>query len=98
VLPTHLIAPQAGFGSDIGKRAVAVVAIEEVVPPIGNEDVFEAVVVLVAHGYAAGSSGEFESGRARVRERWVWIPQPTGSIYLPRKLTTLGPDRDAERQ
>ncbi len=41
---------QAGFARDVGKGAVAVVAEEDVLIPIGEEEVVEAVVVVIADG------------------------------------------------
>ena len=45
------IVQQAGLFGDIGKRAVAVIAIELVLPKVGAEQVLEAVVVVVAHAH-----------------------------------------------
>ena len=41
---------QAGFFSDVRKRAIAVVAVEHVLAPVGEEEVLEAVVVVIADG------------------------------------------------
>ncbi len=47
--PSGPVAGQAGFLGYVGERPVAVVVIEDVLSVIGNEEVFEAVVVVVAH-------------------------------------------------
>ncbi len=44
----------AGFFSDIGERAVAVVAIERAIAPISDEKIDVAVVVVVARANALG--------------------------------------------
>ena len=36
--------------SDVGERAVAVVAVENVLAPVGEEEILEAVVIVVADG------------------------------------------------
>src|SRR5437870_1750774 len=41
---------EAGFLSDVGKRAIPVVAIKRVLAPAGDEQIFEAVVVIVSDG------------------------------------------------
>ena len=41
---------QAGLLRHIGERAVAVVAVKDVLAPVGDEQIVEPVVVVVAHG------------------------------------------------
>ena len=45
---------QAGFLGDVRKRAVAVVVEQDVLAPAGDEDVVEAVVIVIADGDARG--------------------------------------------
>src|SRR5205814_5685863 len=39
----------ASFGSHIGERAISVVAVQRAVAPVGNEQVVDSIVVVVAH-------------------------------------------------
>ena len=48
---------QAGLRGDIGEGAVAVVAVEAVLAVVGDEEVFEAIVVVVADADADGPAG-----------------------------------------
>ena len=55
-------AADAGFGGDVGKRAIAVVVIENVASELGNEEIGETVVVVIAPNAAeavvcAGDAG-----------------------------------------
>ncbi len=50
-------AAEAGLRSDIGECAVAIVAVEAVLAEVSDEEIFEAVVVVVAHADADGPSG-----------------------------------------
>src|ERR1019366_522428 len=43
--PSIALVEQARLPGDVGKRAVAVVAVEDVLRPAGNENILEAVVV-----------------------------------------------------
>ena len=54
---------QAGLFRDVGEGAVAVVAIEPVLAVVGDEEVVEAVVVVVADADAHGPSGLRRAGR-----------------------------------
>src|SRR5271163_4132779 len=45
----------------VGEGAIAIVAIKHVLPPSGNEDVFEAIIVVVADANAAAPAVMYES-------------------------------------
>ncbi len=53
---------QARLTRDVGKRAVAVVAEQHVLVVIGEEQVIQAVVVVIADGDARGPAGTRETG------------------------------------
>ena len=48
---------QAGLGGHVGKGAVAVVAVEAILAVVGDEEIFKAVVVVVADADALRPSG-----------------------------------------
>ena len=48
--------------SHIGESAVAVVAVEDVLSPVSDEQIVEAVVVVIAHANAASPAGLEQSG------------------------------------
>src|SRR5271167_167503 len=52
---------QAGLRGHIGEGAVAVVAIELVLAVVSDEEIFEPVVVVVAHADAGGPPGPLRS-------------------------------------
>src|ERR1022692_831851 len=55
--------PQSGFFGDVRKGAVAVVAIQDVLAPTGDEEIFKPVVVVVSNCHAVLISGA-EQARA----------------------------------
>ena len=65
---------QARLLGDVGERAVAVVAVEDVLAPVGDEEIVEAVVVVVADGDRRRPAGARQAGlRGHVGERAVAI-------------------------
>ena len=54
--------PEAGFLGDIGKGAIAVVAVEAILAKIGAEEIVEAVVVVVGNANAIGPARGFQAG------------------------------------
>lgn len=52
--PWFAFVKQAGLRSHIGGGAVTIVFVEDVLATVGDEKVVEAVVVVIAHTYAAG--------------------------------------------
>ena len=53
---------EAGFGSDVGEGAVAVVTVEDVLAVVGDEEVVPAVVVVVADAAALSPAAAGEAG------------------------------------
>ena len=51
-----------GLLGDVRERAVAVVAVEDVPPPVADEEVVEAVVVVVAHAAGLAPAGTGQAG------------------------------------
>ena len=49
--------PKAGFARDIGEGAVAIVVQKDVVPPESDEEVDEAVIVVIARADSLSPSG-----------------------------------------
>ncbi len=47
--PPLVFVHQAGFFGDIGKRTIAVVSVQDILPPIGHEHIVEAVVIEVTY-------------------------------------------------
>src|SRR5260370_22957079 len=47
-IPALAFGGNAGFGGDIGERAVAIVVVEDVFAEVGNEEIVEAVVLVLA--------------------------------------------------
>src|SRR4029077_21213679 len=47
-VPALAVGGDTGLGGDIGKRAVAVVVVEDVLAEVGDEEIVEAVVVVIA--------------------------------------------------
>src|SRR5438128_2660430 len=65
---------QAGLFSHIGKRTVAVVAIENILAPVGDEQVIVAVIVVIANAHRGHPAGALQSRLFRnVRKRAVTI-------------------------
>ncbi len=60
--PADAFIVEAGFASDIGKRAVAVVVKKNVVSPEAAEEVVPSVVVVVADAHSGLPAGARESG------------------------------------
>jgi len=58
-MPAVAQASQLGY---VSKSAVAIIAIKEILTPSGNEDVLEAIVVVVADADAAAPTVVDESG------------------------------------
>ena len=71
------IGPCPGEGrpcGDIGERAVAIVAIQNVLAPVGDEQIVESVVVVVANSDARRPAGAEQAGLLRhVGERAVAV-------------------------
>ena len=63
--PMRPILADAGFLGHIGERAVPVVVVQHVLAPVGDEQVFEAVVVVVADADAVGPAGTNQPGLRR---------------------------------
>ena len=53
---------QARFLRDIGESAVAIVVKQNVLAPVGDEDIVEAVVIVVGDGDAVGPPAARETG------------------------------------
>ena len=65
---------QAGLSGHVGKRSVAVVVIEAILAKVGNEKVFIAVIIEVAHANAVSPAGIHQSRFLRnIRECAVAI-------------------------
>ena len=89
-VPTGGGLEEAGFGGDVGEGAVAVVAVEDVLAVVGDEEVVPAVVVVVADAAAlspaaageAGFSGDVGEGAVAVvlEEMAVLAPGLWGSL------------------
>ena len=74
---------QSGFLSHFGKGAIAVIAIQLVLPVISYEDIFKAVVVIVADADAASPSAISQPGLlGHVGKRTVAVVlvEPVGGI------------------
>ncbi len=57
---------EAGLGGDVGEGAVAVVAVEDILAVVADEEIVEAVVVVVADAAALAPAGcVLESGFER---------------------------------
>ncbi len=52
--PASALVPEAGCPGDVGERAVAIVAVERVLSPLRDEDIVEAVVIVIADGDSEG--------------------------------------------
>jgi hypothetical protein len=66
-----------GLGGYVGECAVAVVAIEPVLSEIGEEEIFEAIVVVVAHAHSHRPAGidqspAFSVTSVNVPSRLLW--------------------------
>src|SRR5205085_8688575 len=59
--PALLLAPEPGRLRNIREGAIAVIAVEEVLPVAGDEDVLKAVVVIVAYANAASPTNRVQS-------------------------------------
>ena len=71
---SHRVLAQAGLGGHVAERPVAVVAIQHVVAVVGDEQIVEPVVVVVADGDRRGPAGARQAGLVRhIRERAVAI-------------------------
>ena len=76
----------AGSFRDVRERAVAVVAVEHVVAPVGDEQIVEAVVVVVADATGLPPAGMGQPGlRGDVGERAVAVvvEQVAGGLRCP---------------
>ena len=58
----HVVLQQARLRGHVGERAVAVVAIEHVLAVVGDEEIVEAVVVVVADGHRRGPARSRQPG------------------------------------
>src|SRR2546425_10566760 len=61
-VPALAIACDAGLGADVGEGAIAVVVVETVFAEVGDEEVVEAVVVVIADANALSPAGMNEAG------------------------------------
>ncbi len=61
-VPALAIAGDAGLLAHIGERAVAVVVVENILAEVGDEQIFEAVVVVVADADALSPAGVRHAG------------------------------------
>src|SRR5579872_6262104 len=72
--PVGPVAADPGLPGDIGKGAVAVIVVQHVLAPVGDEQVFEAVIIVVADTHAAGPAGTQQTGLLRyIGERPIAI-------------------------
>src|SRR5229473_2115176 len=72
--PAWLIVPKAGTLGHVGKRSIAVVSIETVLPEVGTKNILESVVVVVADANAGRPAGCLQASLLRdVGERSVAI-------------------------
>ena len=55
----------ARFCRDVGERAIAVVAIERAIAPIADEEIFVAVVIVIAGAHALAPAGARHAGLQR---------------------------------
>src|SRR5438034_10454586 len=56
-VPTLAVPAHAGFVGHIGERAIAVIVVKHVLAKIGDEEIFEAVVVVVTNANALSPAG-----------------------------------------
>src|SRR5439155_11683383 len=56
-VPTLAVPAHAGFVGHIGERAIAVIVVKHVLAKIGDEEIFEAVVVVVTNADALSPAG-----------------------------------------
>ena len=54
--PANCVLQQARLPGHVSECAVSVIAIEDVLAPVSDEDIFEAVVVVIADRHAARPS------------------------------------------
>src|SRR5437868_2705067 len=59
--PLWFAGKQTSLFGDIGEGAVAIIAVEDVFPPVGDEEVIETVVVVVADRYCGCPSAAQQS-------------------------------------
>src|SRR5260370_2097123 len=73
-IPALAFGGNAGFGGDIGERAVAIVVVEDVFAEVGNEEIVEAVVLVLADAHGLSPAGMNEASlRGDIREGGVAI-------------------------
>jgi len=58
-------AGDTGFFTDIGERSVSIIVVKHVVAVVGDEEITEAVVVVVADANALAPSGVHQSQLSR---------------------------------
>jgi hypothetical protein len=56
-IPALTVGGNAGLGGNIGERAVVIVVVEDVFAEVGNEEIVEAVVVVVADADGLSPAG-----------------------------------------
>src|SRR5258707_731724 len=61
-VPTLAAPGDAGFFADVAERTVAVVVVENIFSKVGNEEVVEAVVIVVADADALSPAGMKKAG------------------------------------
>ncbi len=61
-VPALAIARDAGFFADVSESAVAVVMIENIFSEVGNEEIVETVVIIVADARALSPAGMEQAG------------------------------------
>src|SRR5215468_7302821 len=60
--PADALVMQACLPGDIGERAVAIVVPQNVMAPIGEEQVVPAIVVIITDTYAHAPAGALQAG------------------------------------
>src|ERR1035441_9805444 len=60
--PADVVVPEAGFARDIGEGTVAVVVKQDIVSPESDEEIDEAIVVVVAGTDSLSPAGEGDAG------------------------------------
>ena len=92
---------QARFFGYIGERAVAVIAIQNVLAPVGDEEILEAVIVIVADGdrrRPAGTKQPRFFGDIRECAVAIVFVEPVGGIggVAPSSVVPLSTSRSSQ--
>ncbi len=73
-VPAFAVSGNAGFFADVGEGAIAVVVVEDIFSEVGDEEIVETVVVVVADANALPPAGMNQAGfRGDVGESAVAI-------------------------